>query len=266
MKSHSKTININEIEIIDKLAHAMIFKQGEAFANSTQIAKYFSIRHDDLLKKIRAYNGFDDLIKFGKISELKRRYRGRDFPYFELDADSFAFICLGINTQKGEKFKWAFIEAYKRANIEVAVLKAKAEQNKANHQWIEARNTNKKKHISLTDAVKALCENAESQRGYPYSVDEDGEPTNKPCPYYALIQNNIIYKKLGIDTSKKCIKKGDTLTGLEIEAVTAFEEDIAVKIMELLETKKHYKKIYKALKKLEPKVSLLWLNWMMVTK
>jgi len=227
------------------------------YINATELAKQFN---KDLSNYTRRKDFNDYIAAFNSVNstelELIKTKEGK-YGGTYIHSNLIVHFLRWLDVEFAVKCDMYIKKQIQDAHDERVILKAKAEQNKANQQWVEARNTNKKKHISLTDAVKALCENAESQRGYPYRVDEDGEPTNKPCPYYALIQNNIIYKKLGIDTPKKCIKKGDTLTGLEIEAVTAFEEDIAVKIMELLETKKHYKKIYKALKKLEPKVSLL---------
>ena len=69
-KSIAKTIDIQSI------TKAMLFHYGEPFATSNQIAKYFGIPHNDLLKKIRAFDSFDELISLGKISQRKRINRG----------------------------------------------------------------------------------------------------------------------------------------------------------------------------------------------
>ena len=98
---------------ITNIIKAMIFYSGEPFATSTQISKYFGMPHNDLLKKIRAFHSFDELISLGKISHRIRHIKGREYPYYELDADAFSFICLSITGKQAEAFKWSFIEAFK---------------------------------------------------------------------------------------------------------------------------------------------------------
>ena len=225
---------------IEQITKAMIFHSGEPFATSTQIAKYFGIRHDNLIQKIREFYSFDELVKSLKIKELKRTYRGQEYPYFELDADAFVFTCMSFTGEKAEAFKWVFIKAFKLMGVEALKAKITAEVNKANIEWSEARTQGKIAHRGFTDAIKEFCQYAEGQRGKPY-------PTNKPCPYFIHFQK-LAYQKAGTNFNKGLLPKRDTLSGSELELVEVIESNIAVRVLELVDSGLHYKKIFKQVK------------------
>lgn len=211
---------------IEKITKAMLFHQGEPYATSLQIAKHFDIRHDDLLRKIRSFHSFDELIKFRKITELKRHYRGQEFPYFELDADAFSFTCLSITGKKAEAFKWIFIEAFKKATIEAISAKVAIQCNKANEAWIEARHDGKDTRKSLSDKIKDFCNYAEEQRGESYG---------KNCPYFKII-TDAIYNYLGIESPKGGKAPRDTLSGDKIESIERAEAVVIDLLDEIIET------------------------------
>jgi phage regulator Rha-like protein len=219
---------------IEKITKAMLFHQGEPFATSLQIAKHFSIPHNDLLKKIRAFHSFDELIKVGKISRLKRHYRGQEFPYFELDADAFSFTCLSITSKKAEAFKWAFIQAFKQATTEAISARVAIECNKANEAWIEARCDGKDTRKSLSDKIKEFCSYAEEQRGESYG---------KNCPYFKII-TDAIYNHLNIEAPKGGKAPRDTLSGDRVEAIQRAEAvviDLLDEVMATNGTRKNLK-------------------------
>lgn len=197
---------------IEHITKAMLFHQGEPFATSTQIAKHFGKPHDDLLKKIRAFRSFDNLISLGKISERNRTIKGREYVYYELDADAFAFTCMTIPGEKAEAFKWAFIEAYKKATTEAIAARACIKANDANKAWLEAREHGKDTRKALVDKIKEFCKYAEEQRGKPYDH----------CPYYNLI-TDAIYEYLDIEVPKGTNTPRDVYSGDIVEIIESTE-------------------------------------------
>ncbi len=229
---------------IEHITKAMLFHNREPFATSNQIARYFGVRHDNLLSKIRSFHSFDKLVKSLKIKELKRTYRGQKYPYFELDGDAFVFTCMSITGKNAESFKWAFIAAYKKATTEALTARITAEANSANKVWLEARTQGKMAHGNYTDAIKTFCLYAEEQRGKPYGIDKDGYPVKKPCPYYIHFQR-VAYQKSGVEVNKGHLPKRDSLSGAELERVEDAEYAIAEMVVKMMNAGYAYKKIFK---------------------
>lgn len=217
----NKTIFIHShIPTIENIMNAMLFHHGEPYATSNQIAKYFGKPHNDLLKKIRAFHSFEKLIRLGKISQRTRIVKGREYPYFELDADAFAFTCLSINGGKAEAFKWVFIEAFKKATSDAISARIVVQANRANKKWLESREYGKDTRKLLQDKIKDFCQYAKHQRGKPYKV----------CPFYKLV-TDAIYTYFGVDAPKCGQTLRDVYSGDIIEAIEASE----LKVIELLD-------------------------------
>ena len=205
---------------IDHITKAMLFHSGEPFATSTQISKYFGINHKDLLRKIREFHSFEAMIGGGKLRSQIRVVKGREYPYFELDADAFTFICMSVTGKKAEEFKWGFIQAYKLATTEAISVRVASQTNRLNQEWIEAREHGKDTRKLLQDKIKEFCKYAEIQRGKPYKV----------CPYYKHI-TDAIYAYIRIDTPKCGKALRDVYSGDIVEAIEAAE----LKVIELLD-------------------------------
>lgn len=206
------TLCISNKDKIEQITKALLFHHGEPYATSSQIAKYFDIRHDDLLRKIRSFYRFDELISLRKISERNRTARGRKYPYFELDADAFTFTCLSITGKKAEIFKWAFIQAFKQATSNAISARIAIETNRANEAWIEARDHGKYSRKLLTDKIKEFCKYAEEQRGKPY----------KMCPYYKHV-TDAIYAYIRVSIPKEGQSPRDVYSGNIVESIEAAE-------------------------------------------
>jgi len=211
---------------IENISKAMLFHSGEPFATSAQIAKYFGIRHDNLISKIRTFHSFNDLIKSLKIKELKRMYRGNEYPYYELDADAFSFICLSITGKKAEAFKWVFIEAFKRATTEAISARVTIQANRTNEAWIEARDHGKNTRKLLTDKIKEFCQYAEQQRGKPYNM----------CPYYKHV-TDAIYAYIGVSIPKAGQSPRDVYSGDIVEAIEYAELEVIELLDEIMTSK-----------------------------
>lgn len=206
---------------IEKITKSMLYHHGEPFATSTQIAKYFGIKHKNVLQKIKSFHSFNELVSRLKIQPRKRTIRGKEYPYFELDADAFAFSCLSITGKKAEAFKWVFIEAFKKSTLDATTAKVSISANKANNKWIAAREHGKDTRKLLTDKIREFCIYAENQRGTTYGGF---------CPYYKIV-TDAIDSFVGVDSAKSGKTPRDVYSGERVEAIEIAE----LKVIELLE-------------------------------
>ena len=236
MKMFELTTDQLEIKNIVK---AMVFHSNEPYATSTQIAKYFRIDHKNLLQKIRSFHSYDELISRLKIQPRNRTRRGKEYPYYELDADAFTFTCLSFTGKKAESFKWFFIQAFKVATAEALTARVSAEANLANENYFRLRQDGKKEHRSYTDVVKILCEYAEEQRGGSYGGK---------CPYYRLFQS-LVYKSIGIKISKSHKPSKDSLSPEALEQIENAEKFLENKILGYIDFMMPYRDIYSFCKK-----------------
>jgi phage regulator Rha-like protein len=226
-----------EQETMATLIKAMIFHSSEPYITSTQIAKYFGIRHDNLLTKIRDFDRFDELVSFLKIKERKRVVNGREYPYFELDADAYAFTCLSINGKKAEDFKWAILQALKSATIEAIRHKTMAETNRLNEDWSKNRLKSKDTRALFVDKVKEFCEYAQAQRGYKYDK----------CPYFIKL-TSLVYKSLGLKPPRSHQPRRDIFTSQELEDIENLESRLIELIDDLMADEVEYHRAYKMIK------------------
>ena len=231
MRMHELTTTQLEIKNIVK---AMVFHSSEPYATSTQIAKYFGVDHKNILQKIRSFHSYDELISRLKIQPRKRTIRGKEYPYFELDADAFTFTCLSITGKKAEKFKWVFIDAFKKATLEAITAKVSAQTNLANENFFKLRQEGKKEHSSYTDVIKKFCKYAEEYRGGSY---------NGKCPYYKLFQS-LVYKSIGIKISKSYKPSKDSLSPEALEQIENVEKFLANKVLGYIDFMMPYRDIY----------------------
>ncbi|GIU00546.1 hypothetical protein TSL6_10520 [Sulfurovum sp. TSL6] len=210
---------------IEHITKAMLFHSGEPFASSIQISKYFEINHKDLLRKIRDFHSFEAMIGGGKLRNQTRVVKGREYPYFELDADAFTFICMSITGKQAEEFKWGFIQAYKVAATEAISARVASQTNRLNQEWLEARDQGKDTRKLLQDKIKEFCQYAELQRGRPYKV----------CPYYKLV-TDAIYSYIGV-VAPKCGKTlRDIYSGDIVEAIESSELEVIELLDEVMAT------------------------------
>lgn len=233
-----KTIIKVEDLRIEKIIGAMLFHNGEPFATSNQIAKYFGVDHKNVLQKIRLFHSFDELVSQLKIQPRNRLVRGKEYPYYELDADAFTFTCMSFSGKTAEEFKWIIIKAFKKAAAEALTLRIRAQINLEYEDFHKLRSDGKETHKSYTDSIKALCEYAEKSRGSKYETQ---------CPYFSLIQR-LVYKALGIKESKGFKPARDAFSPQLLKKVEKLEKKFADDIFKLIYDEIHYKEIYQHLK------------------
>lgn len=91
---------------------------GHAVTTSIAVAEYFSKRHDDVLKKIRALDCSPEF-HLRNFAEVVREVPGGDgairkMPAYQITRDGFAFLAMGFTGKKAAKFKEDYIEAFNR--------------------------------------------------------------------------------------------------------------------------------------------------------
>ncbi len=224
----------------------MLWHQREPFAKSTDIAKYFGMRHDNLVRKIEDFYSFDEIIGSSKLRSQTRINRGKEYKVYEMDADVFAFICLSMTGEKAEKFKWAFIEAFKISTRKALENGLRVQLNKELEPFILMREDGKKVRLDFTNTMKRLCEYAEEARGSSYV---------KSCPFYP-IYTKLIYKSLGLALPTA---GAYNIRDLSVETVKAVEErevEVAEAVNEMIDNCTEYHEIYKWIK---ANIEELWL-------
>ena len=231
-------VPLNDITI-ENITKAMLFHEGEPFATSTQIAKYFGVRHDNLLRKIESFHSFDDFIGSSKLRSQMRIIKGKEYPYFELDADAFTFTCMSFTGKKAESFKLSFIQAFKVATADALTRRVKAETNLALDSYFELRQKTKKGRKNFTDAIQRLCQYAEEQKGSKYSPI---------CPYYKHF-TSLAYKAIGVIPTKAHKPQRDALEPNALEHLEVVELYLANEIESLIDFGIPYRSIHALCKK-----------------
>lgn len=96
-------------------------KEGEAFANSRDVAAYFGKRHDDVLKAIR--NLLDQERELGVRNFAETPYvepqNGQTYKSYDMDRDGFALLAMGFTGSKALKWKMRYIEAFNAMQAEI---------------------------------------------------------------------------------------------------------------------------------------------------
>jgi len=88
-------------------------ENGKAFATSLDIAKVFNKRHDNVIRKIKALEGFNDYFNLLKIEEVKYiDKKGEKRPMYKLDRDIFILVVSKLTGGKAERYIYEFIQAF----------------------------------------------------------------------------------------------------------------------------------------------------------
>ena len=85
---------------------------GQAVTSSLAVADYFTKRHDDVLKKIRALECSPDFtVRNFAVSEYTDA-TGRKLPCYQITRDGFAFLAMGFTGKRAAQFKESYITAF----------------------------------------------------------------------------------------------------------------------------------------------------------
>lgn len=223
---------------VSEIASKMLFHANLPYAKSITIAKYFGMRHDNLIRKIEEFYSFDEMIGSSKLRSQTYIKIGKKYKYYELDADAFAFVCLSLTGEKAEKFKWGFIEAFKISTREALKNKIRAEIHLEDEEFMQIRNEGKVVRYDLTEAVKMMCDDAESTRGEKYK---------RVCPYYRHF-TDLVYKYLGLEKPSGNVHRRDVFSKSQLKAIEELEVEVAEAIIVMLNDFEEYHEIYRYIK------------------
>lgn len=104
---------------------AVFVREGEAFANSRDLAEHFGKRHDHVVRDIKSLSSTAP--KLGALNCFRQASytdsKGERRICFEMTRDGFMLLAMGFTGQKALEWKMLYIEAFNRMEAE---LKAKA--------------------------------------------------------------------------------------------------------------------------------------------
>ncbi|MGL5370816.1 MAG: Rha family transcriptional regulator [Plesiomonas shigelloides] len=117
---------------------------GDAVTTSLAIADYFTKRHDDVLKKIRAMECSPEFCarNFAETSLTISQPNGgtRNIPCYQITRDGFAFLAMGFTGKRAAQFKEAYITAFNRMESHQTAYRIKHEQSNAEYNLGCVRN------------------------------------------------------------------------------------------------------------------------------
>ncbi|EAA0959638.1 peptidase [Salmonella enterica subsp. enterica serovar Kentucky] len=85
---------------------------GQAVTSSLAIANYFTKRHDDVLKKIRALECSPEFSARNFAGAEYTDDQGKLRPCYNITRDGFAFLAMGFTGKRAAQFKEAYINAF----------------------------------------------------------------------------------------------------------------------------------------------------------
>ncbi|EJU5109927.1 Rha family transcriptional regulator [Salmonella enterica] len=85
---------------------------GQAVTSSLAIANYFTKRHDDVLKKIRALECSPEFSPRNFAGAEYTDDQGKLRPCYNITRDGFAFLAMGFTGKRAAQFKEAYINAF----------------------------------------------------------------------------------------------------------------------------------------------------------
>lgn len=85
---------------------------GQAVTSSLAVADYFTKRHDDVLKRIRALECSPEFTARNFAVSEYTDATGRKLPCYQITRDGFAFLAMGFTGKRAARFKEAYINAF----------------------------------------------------------------------------------------------------------------------------------------------------------
>lgn len=230
---------------------SQLFREEVLYVNATSLARQFGksrnmmyqfFNSNSFKEYLDAYSNVTENSDVKLIEKREGRYGGT-----YIHSDILLPVLRYLSPEFAVKCDLFIRKMIQQVHDEIIAAKATATANKKYELWNEQREQGKIAHRSYTDTIKAFCLSAEEQRGGSYAIDKDGNPNNKPCPYYIHFQR-LVYQRAGVELSKGHLPKRDTLSGAELEEVESVESDIAELIEHLMIDRMDYKKIFKQIK------------------
>lgn len=229
---------------IDTTRNPVVFaKDGEAFANSRDVASYFEKRHDNILRDI------DALIATGGSSNVRNLFIERtvyheqarkDVRTIDMTRDGFMLLAMGFTGEKALRFKLKYIEQFNAMESELRRIANSGPTIDLNDPGAlrGLLLTYSEKAIELEKQVRELLpsqaalERLSQADGSLCITDAAKALQMRPSDLFAwLRQNGWIYKRVG--TSHDLGYSSKTQTGLlEHKVTTVLRADGSEKVTE----------------------------------
>lgn len=209
-------------------------KHGEAFADSTLIAKKFGMRHNKLVLIIEnVFNDYPDLREISNLPQSsekyfteERIYHGQSYTAFMMNRDFFSLVAMRFTTKPAREWQRKFNAAFYQ--LEHQLLLAKSHQGDA--QWLAQRTQTKLLRKAETDVIEQFVEYAKEQG------------SNHANHYYSLI-TTATYRALGLIQYKQPNLR-NTLNALQLSWLVTLESLVQASLRKYMSLNVHYKEIY----------------------
>jgi Rha family phage regulatory protein len=109
----SKEPSFGRLPIDAQTAPVIHAKDGEAFADSRDVAAFFEKRHDHVIRDIRALIAKEPSLGLPIFGEFKiRDLTGDSTSHFEMNRKGFVLLAMGFTGERALKWKLAYIDAF----------------------------------------------------------------------------------------------------------------------------------------------------------
>ena len=229
---------------------ARLFSDEVVYINATKLALQFGknrqklndffntkgyLEYENAISKVLEKQYFKTDDKPLKYS-IKGKYGGT-----YLHSDLVIVFLRWLNVEFAIKCDMYIKQKIQEAHNEKIILKATQEANRANNEWVKAREHSIHIRKALSRTIKSFCEYAQLQRGEAYKNDK--------CPYYIRL-TSLIYKALNLKQPKRGYTIRDIYNGAVVEKIE-YLENILINLLEQhIETKTEYHKAFKSIKEI----------------
>lgn len=203
---------------------SQLLKEEVLYINATKLAKQFG-KSRNMMYQFFNSNGFKEYIQaysnVTKNSDVKliEKREGR-YGGTYVHSDILLPVLRYLSPEFAVKCDLYIKNKIQEVHDEKSKDIGRAEANKENKDWREAREHGKDTRKLLQDKVKEFCKYAEEQRESPY----------RSCPYYKLV-TDAIYNFVGVEIPKGVKLRRDVYSGEIVEAIESSE----LKVIKLLD-------------------------------
>lgn len=213
-------------------------KDKDIYCDSLMVSRKFDQKHAYVVNNIKKLMidleelrvGTTDSKKYTVITE-DREYRGRGYTAYLMDREFFSLLAGRFRGTKALIWQIKFNDAF--YEMEEKILSSG--ENGADKEWISTRNKAKIGRRAETDTIKEFVEYATNQG-------------SKSAKFYYKHITNATYEALGFIAQKQP-KLRESMNIYEVSQLILAEKLAKDKIKEYMDLGRHYKDIYKSVKK-----------------
>ncbi|QOP42984.1 KilA-N domain-containing protein [Sulfurimonas sediminis] len=220
------------------------------YINATHLAKQFGkdkyqlrdflnsksfLEYKEAVFKVRKNHHFKTDDKGLKYS-IKGKYGGT-----YIHSDLAIVFMRWLSPEFAVKCDMYIKEKIQTIHNEKLIIEATAKANRLNSEWIQTRAEAKATRKELSEAIKAFCEYAQTQRATPYKKGK--------CPYYIKL-TQLVYKSLGIIKPKGTQSPRDVFNGAMMESIETLEDFLIKLLYDFIKREVEYHEAFKLTKEM----------------